>query len=394
MTAAPPSRGPAASSSAVLGPSAATFTSSSVPSLSVPLPSSGPARPPIPAQVEDVSFIDAEHGWALSSPVCHPGSDVSCPEDVLATDDGGATWRRVGAPDVAAVKLCGDPCVSQIRLASTTVGYVFGPLALFMTADGGRHWSRQSGGGADAIEAVNGAVVRITGGTAWNPCARHCALVQTAPVGSSHWTAQPAIAGWEREQGLLLARSAHVTYLLDIGFNPAKPTFPQSGALYTSTDDGRTWTSRGDVCPKAGHGYLDDSVALAAAPDGSADVACVTEPTPTSNPLDGHVVQTTDGGASFAAPLARDPFGPVFQLAAASASTVLVEAPNAPCYCGPGPLHRTTDGGHTWSVVAGPPADGLGPMSFTSAQDGYVLSETTLWTTGDDGRSWTSHSLT
>ena len=49
--------------------------------------------------------------------------------------------------------------MQHIRFANQSIGYAYGPDALYMTTDGGTNWVRQAGMGADALETLSGNVV-------------------------------------------------------------------------------------------------------------------------------------------------------------------------------------------------------------------------------------------
>ncbi len=98
--------------------------------------------------LNSVCFIDARIGWAaggMAWPFLHDTSGV-----VLATRDGGRTWRR---------ELVLLPTLYKIRFVSDRQGWAIGcssamyPGGVFVTRDGGRSWQPAADGGAIGLTA-------------------------------------------------------------------------------------------------------------------------------------------------------------------------------------------------------------------------------------------------
>ncbi len=135
----------------------------------------------------DLTWVGDQRGWALAAVLCARGL---CPR-VAATGDGGRTWTALPVPpgiiqdengtaDCAAVA-----CVSQIRFATTEVGYLFGP-ALYQTDDSGRTWHWVPSRPVEALEPFAGTVVPVVYDHLGcpGPCTR---TVQEATAGSGTW---------------------------------------------------------------------------------------------------------------------------------------------------------------------------------------------------------------
>ena len=104
------------------------------------------------AALISVSFVDVNHGWALGN---NPGSDNS---PILATTDGGAIWNAVNTGDAGSTAR-----LSSISFVDAEHGWAVGssyddvsgtlsPLVL-ATSDGGATWHAQNAdaaGGGDA----------------------------------------------------------------------------------------------------------------------------------------------------------------------------------------------------------------------------------------------------
>jgi photosystem II stability/assembly factor-like uncharacterized protein len=114
----------------------------------------------------DVTFLDAQHGWALTTHRC--GGWHRCLR-ILGTADGGRSWQSVGVPPGATAPLeslpCSHvinvdrPCIEHLRFADARTGYAWSDRLLYVTRDGGQSWSRRNGG-AGSLAAVDGAVLR------------------------------------------------------------------------------------------------------------------------------------------------------------------------------------------------------------------------------------------
>ncbi len=77
-----------------------------------------------PIDVQDVSFVSTDQGWALGS------------GELVTTTDGGASWIRLPGPPAGA---------AHIRFASPEVGYAWTTNgSLWITTDGAASW--QPGG--------------------------------------------------------------------------------------------------------------------------------------------------------------------------------------------------------------------------------------------------------
>jgi hypothetical protein len=360
-TSAPPTTTPASSSTA-------------------PVPRSGPLNG---FQISDLTFVGAE-GWALGTVGCVQTSG-RCTALAHSTDNG-RNWRSIVAPPVhvegpAGGGSCADPCVQHVRFASRSTGYLFGVQALYLTTDSGRHWRRQSGG-ADALESLDGNVIRVDdrGG-----CPPGCTYtVRTAAIGSASWHAVTLPGPPGLGDGVALARTGSHAYLL-VGGNPAGGAENEKSRLWTSADDGAHWTNRGEPCPQGGSREVDSSL-LSTSDDGAAAVLCTTR----GGSGRSFVAISTNGGASFRAG-SRTALGgaPVSALGLASSATVLLSSDDT---------YRSTDSAQHFARLSsnsGSSPGVLGWLGFASATVGHAISvdRRSIWTTTDGGRSWGSGHL-
>jgi photosystem II stability/assembly factor-like uncharacterized protein len=316
----------------------------------------------------DLTFVSADRGWALGSADCLRGSG-RCTALFHTTD--GRSWTAVpgAAFNVPGVQNCAAPCVEHIRFANDDVGYAFSPDALFMTVDGGAQWTRQSGRGAEALETLNGNVIRVV--SDHSGCPGPCDVrVETAAIGAASWHTSATIGAPTFGDGVALARSGAAAYLLAAA-NPASGDAAR--ALYVSTDNGASWTPHRAPCA----GSTPYTTGIAAAPGNAVVAMCVPLPLGPRT----YLVVSHDSGAHFArlpgsalrayaTPLAGDP-----------ASTLVVG--------GAGGAYRYTAAGSQFARVAGIG----GPVSFVGFEStvvGRVVSDggRTIWTTHDAGATW------
>ncbi len=380
---------PVGGSSVVTGAPAPSPASSPAPSPQVrttsPAPSSPVVPPPVAFHVVDLTFVSPDRGWALGSGQCFSAPASRCTA-TLHTTDGGATWTSVqnppaNVPDAAGA--CTDPCVRHLRFANNDVGYAFGPSAFFMTTDRGVTWQRLPGG-ADALETLDGDVIRV--GADHRGCPPACTYrVQTAALGSSSWR-DAVLPSAPVADGVALERVTGHAYLA-LFENPAGGAGPAFTTLYASTDDGRSWAAYGEPCRSSGvSGEVDTRLIAAGGADGSLTALC----TPRTTGGWQFTTTSTDGGATFRPGYERALGGyPAAAMAAVSASELFVVTDD---------LYRSTDGGVHWRRQHA--EGGSGPfdaswIGFESTTVGRVVSAdgSTISTTIDGGTTWTAHTF-
>lgn len=320
-------------------------------------------------KVLDITFTGGGNGWGLASADCLQGSG-RCTA-LLRTSDGGAVWQsRPNTPfHVAGVDGCSAPCVTNLRFATDQVGYAFGRDALFMTTDGAGSWQRLDGG-ADALETLDGNVIRVSSDA--TDCPPGCNYtVRVADVGSRDWRTVslpgPAGAG----DGVQLARDGDHAYLLVLA-NPAGGAGRATSTLWTSADDGATWRNRGEQC--AADGGENDSRALTTASDGTVFLVCRDRTSGRQA-----IAVSTDDGSRWTTGPASLGAADVTAFGAASASTMLV---------GTDDTYRSTDGGRRFTRP-----DGIGPVAylgFASDTVAHAIAADgrTIYTSTDAGKTW------
>ena len=144
-------------------------------------------------EVQDVSFVSADQGWALGS------------GELVTTTDGGASWTRLPGPPAGA---------AHIRFASPKVGYAWSTDgSLWITADGAASW--QPGGltRVVSLETAAGWVWSLAGAQPYPDIWR-------APAGSTAW----ANLGVTPDRSATLTVHSDVAYV--VGQQGAGPIAP------------------------------------------------------------------------------------------------------------------------------------------------------------------------
>ena len=167
---------------AVAGRPAGPVTASPSATAAGPLTSAPPGtQAPGPIDVQDVSFVSADQGWALGS------------GELATTTDGGASWTRLPGPPAGA---------AHIRFASPQIGYAWSTAgSLWITTDGAASWRPGGLTQVLSLETAAGWVWSIAG-------AQPYPNIWRAPVGSTAW----------RNLGLTPDRSATLTVHSDVAY--------------------------------------------------------------------------------------------------------------------------------------------------------------------------------
>ncbi len=193
--------------------------------------------PPL-ASLSDVVFADARHGWALG------GEGPDFKSVVLVTDDGGAHWRRQLTPPGR--RLSGIACVDRRRLwisagqsnADPQKTYASSILA---TTDGGDTWKQQYAAPSGSLTDV----CFVDGDHGW-AVGIHGTILQTTDGGAT-WRPQQAPPNAQTLSAVSFSDAEH-------GWIVA-----EKSALLATSDGGSTWTV---VKPLGGHDMLTDVVAF------------------------------------------------------------------------------------------------------------------------------------
>jgi hypothetical protein len=368
--AAPPSPAPMATA-------ALSFSTTAVPGLA-------------DASLQDLSWVSTTDGWALAAQPCTTGTCV-----LLAyTGDGGAHWQALPSPPArlqdGTVDCSKLACVSQVRFASSTVGYLYGP-ALLMSTNGGRAWQVQPGPQVETLALAGGDVYRVAydHGGCPGPCQP---TLQEAAIGSTAWhTLIGQLASPARSDTAQIVASGS-TLLVAMYGSQAGPT-PAQAVVYRSTDGGASWQQRTDPCSgrgTGGKGEEQDLTDLAAAPGGFFAGLC--SPHTGSGTF---VVTSTDAGGSWHTAGALPNVQALALLAAATPSTLAV---STGATGGSGTftaqLLVSTDAGTRWTTAATDTqqltqANIAAWLGFETSQVGrWISGPHSIWTTHDGGLHW------
>lgn len=339
--------------------------------------------------------------------------------------DGGLSWQ-VSPNDIFAFDFADD----QTGLGIAASG-------IYRTTDGGANFALVHAGGADAVAFLSGTIaVAIVDG----------AFARSTDGGAT-WTPGALTAGRDR----LTAISANVA--IAWGRSGSFPDYDDR--VLRSDDSGQTWTDLGEIMVEGALAFvaLDAQAVVAADRAGNLFrssnaaqtwVQAFASPGPAPSALGstapvfadaqtgyfgcgaGFVIKTTDGGATWSQvssgsgqtlnDIARFPNGDL--IAVGENGTLLTKTGSTPWILHaaltsfhlqavhvigpqdvvvvdqPGRVHRSADGGATWTSGAATP-DGLtaADLHFTTLLDGWVIgsgfSSGALFHTTDGGDSWT-----
>lgn len=357
----------------------------SPPSPVSPGPAKGGSYNPMPASSAlDLSWINAQDGWVLSSHACAQGLCLG----LKHTRDGGAKWDSL--PDPPAVPqysstncfTATSDCAHAIVFATPTIGYLYGP-ALLITTDGGLTWHRQAGPLVQTMAIDGNEVIRVSynGVGCPGPCQFS---LQAALVGSDTWrTLTNPSSPWGINSQILSSGSSIVLAIYGDTAQGAQPA-----TIYRSMDGGKNWDKLSDPCASAAHLYV---LTRLAASGGTLDGLC---DTPTSSPA--LFIMSPDDGSHWDTPQPVPGAAQVGLIAAASPATVAVASPGVG---GSGPVNAellvSTDGGRHWTTAASihyqlhPNAPLPAWLGFQTPQVGrWVSSPNTIWTTTNGGHTW------
>ena len=372
-------------------------------------------------RVVEIECTAANDAWALA--VSFPGDRVA--SRVLATTDGGATWRPVFhsntelVTDVHAVDASHAWLVSSdyADLFQTAIG--FGPLGAVSrvrgTVDGGATWTKTTIDSPSAPVALDGsgdALCGVGAGVLTSSDGGHTWLPQTSG-GSYLFTAAEAVSStdvWAVDMaGAVLHSTDGVRWteldtptrwsqtLDDLSFPDASDGWVVGAAgesgqkplILHTADGGATWAKQTSALTGelVGVDFVDAAHGWAINDD--ADEA-------------GYALQhTTDGGATW---IRQRPHAGIDGLTAVDfidATTGWVTGQYEPNIFGngldPGAVFHTTDGGATWSTYPLPKNMLVSKLDFLDDQNGWALAQkmtsqaslALVLHTTDAGATWT-----
>jgi photosystem II stability/assembly factor-like uncharacterized protein len=165
-----------------------------------------------------VDFVDRQHGWAVG--------DWG---EILSTSDGGKAWRSQPFER--------DVILNGVSMADRERGWIVGEMGVILaTADGGDTWIEQSSGVTKSLFGVHFADARRGWAVGID------ALVLHTEDGGASWQVQNGSTefGALEQVGFTQAFDQPSLYAVavagDVGF-----AVGEIGAIFTSTDAGRSW---------------------------------------------------------------------------------------------------------------------------------------------------------
>ena len=316
-----------------------------------------------------VSFVNAHDGWAVGT-----GSDTSSAGTIVATTDGGATWRPQSAGT--------DWALSGVTFVDARHGWLPEGESIYATTDGGVTWTKHDAGmpvtAVSFVDDLHGYAVgpggamatTVDGGATWQVCGTTtpAAGLPTPPFG--HVGVSPLIVG--------------------LAFPDATHGWAVAGhTILATTDGGDTWTGRTVSADLTGVSFPDTAHGWAVGATGLADQ----RPT---------ILHTDDGGLSWTTqyrvrnlPGGFRGFTAVDALDAGRA-WVTGASDRSPARPARPIVGTTTDGGAHWKFVRLNEHGVADAVSFVDAKHGWVVCDryidhavsSIILRTTDGGLTW------
>lgn len=256
-----------------------------------------PSNAPRPAV--EIAFVSTTIGFGLGV----VGDDRA----IVRTDDGGGTWRAVGRLPVEPIEPQSDPILSFVDASH---GWVAIANGLLTTTDGGQSWHRVSGalpGGVSFADSRHGcagsyytqAVATVDGGATWAPVdAGRGLVVCAASLLDPAWVTAAA----PFDPGNLLSLGAVLDGNHAWAFGTLAPTQPggttEQFGIESTADGGTSWTAyRWPVDPEGTGGLLSIDTLVR--------LSFVSAATGWALTLFGRLYETKDGGATWTELLTR-----------------------------------------------------------------------------------------
>jgi len=359
-----PAAGSAAPSASALQ-QAPRATATALPA-GITLPSGGPV--PAGFRAASVTFVSVRQAFVLGTAPCKHAPCTS----IVGTRDRGVSWRGLPAPVVP----LGEPGVTGpavwgIRFATPQYGFVFGN-GLWVTADGGKHWSAAAypGGSIVSLEIIDRQVLAVTmrrgiaGNASWALLRRPLAggtwtrlVTQASAIGSI--ATQARVAAIIDGTSLLVTGNGGLTitrHALPCTANP----FPVPTSVAVQAPHGLAL-----LCTGQGYtGHTDKTVYV------SGNLGATWK-------LAGHPSSAGDGG----------------MIAASAPGHLTIATTSAGSW-----LYYSADNGKTWRTAVTYPDGGQGwnDLGFTTTHDGLVIHGHPyygdmlgqLLLTGNGGQTW------
>ena len=334
---------------------------------------------PVPAgfQPASTSWLTAQHGYVFGYAAC-TWSD-SC-QYLFDTNDGGTTWQQLTAPPIA---LPANSNHVALTVASAKVAFATDGEYLFTSQDGAQHWSTVSLAGLDptgqinisSVTVFNGKVFAV--GTENNTATIYSGAVTAntlTPVAALAWTGLPYDYAQITATGGVLQIAAGASFHTE---------------RYWYSHDGATFTHATVPCPAN-----TTTPALAGIQSGHVLAICASDP---ADPQPGEQFKELVVAPALGAPFADAGPAPVTGLRQDFATVSPTNASVAAQGGGENFLYATFDGGKTWqTTLTVEDLLGLWDLTFPSAGTGYLVAglpqspvgASQLYRSTDAGHTW------
>jgi photosystem II stability/assembly factor-like uncharacterized protein len=303
----------------------------------------------------DVTFVDANHGWAVGY------DNITNNAIILRTTDGGVHWKNRSTASWWAYQF------GAVKALDTQKAWVAGsegwPDSIILrTTDGGKTWPDQASGTLQYLNTID----FTDASTGWI-AGTDATLLRTTD-GGKHWVEMPT---WDGAGDLWSVDFVDATNGWIAGGDEAT----QTGFVRRTTDGGATWQEQ---AWSTGSGMY--SVVAPASP-GATGYAVG------GDPLAGRgvILRSTDGGANWQGTIASPPAHWLCDVTAPTADAAWIVGEK-------GKVMKTTDAGDSWDDASiATVTDDLTASSFTTANDGWIVGDCEeIFHTTDGGANWTS----
>lgn len=378
-------------------PSSSPATPTASFSPSTPTPTASPAPK---TNLQAIWLQDSKHGW-LAGARCEeqpqPTRDVHgqtsaylaplCTGLIFGTSDGGMTWQK---------QYSGDVQISQIAFEDSQSGLAVGSLgsdcsrqpcsgAVVVTVDGGLNWTQTFTTGLRLTS------VAVSAKDDWL-MGQDCAVDQESAAGCTWHLLKTDDGGQTWSQSPLPIKGSVLNLsrpTASDGWIATSPVGPGTAQIIATQDGGQDWHSLPQ--PETGAGF-EQRIFFRSANNGWLVVAGQ----PAAGSQLKEVFSTTDGGQTWThlAGALAPPLGNLQEVPGVGVPIIGYLGPvvftsdldgwmASPRY---GLLH-TSDGGANWSLSL--MDDNLsGAVQFTDADHGWALDQVNFWSTFDDGATW------
>lgn len=337
-----------------------------------------PSPVPTGFQPASTSWLTAQHGFVFGYAPCTWSN--SC-QYLFDTKDGGRTWQQLTAPPIA---LPANSNHVALTVASDKIAFITDGEYLLTSQDGARHWSTVSLAGLDPTKHINISSVTVFNGMVFavgtgddNATAIYSGAVGADTLRPLARLAAPALP-YDYAQvtaiGGVLQVVAGTSYHTE---------------FYWYSRDGRTFTGAPVPCP-----VNSMTPSLAGIRSGHVQVVCSGDP---ADPQPGEqvkeLVDAPASGTTFTAvgPLPVTGYEQAFATVSSTAASAATQAADANL------LYATFDGGKTWqTTLTVTDVLGMWDLAFPGPSTGYLVAglpqsptgASHLYRSTDAGHTW------